>query len=91
MDGGSAYGVGNTMHVVGIATTGNSHTPAVVTVTSIYDNRGDIVRIAGVTSETNQPYNTVYRLTNLEVGAAKSFVLQSDSSGRCSDCRYWIF
>ena len=79
MDGGSAYGVGNTMHVVGIATTGNSHTPAVVTVTSIYDNRGDIVRIAGVTSETNQPYNTVYRLTNLEVGAAKSFVLQSDS------------
>jgi len=79
MDGGSAYGVGNTMHVVGIATTGNSHVPAVVTVTSIYDNRGDIVRIAGVTSETNQPYNTVYRLTNLEVGAAKSFVLQSDS------------
>ena len=79
MDGGSAYGIGNTMHVVGIATTGNSHVPAVVTVTSIYDNRGDIVRIAGVTSETNQPYNTVYRLTNLEVGAAKSFVLQSDS------------
>ena len=78
MDGGSAYGVGNTMHVVGIATTGNSHVPAVVTVTSIYDNRGDVVRIAGVTSETNQPYNTVYRITNLEVGAAKSFVVQSD-------------
>ena len=77
MHGGSAYGVGNTMHVVGIATTGNSHVPAVVTVTSIYDNRGDVVRIAGVTSETNQPYNTIYRLTNLEVGAAKSFVVQS--------------
>jgi len=79
MDGGSAYGVGNTMHVVGIATTGNSHVPAVVTVTSIYDNRGDIVRISGVTSATNEPYNTVYRLTGLEVGAAKSFVINSDS------------
>ena len=78
MDGGSAYGVGNTMHVVGIATTGNAHAPAVVTVTSIYDNRGDVIRIAGVTSATNQPYNTVYRLTNLEVGAAKSFVVNSD-------------
>jgi len=66
------------MHVVGIATTGNAHAPAVVTVTSIYDNRGDIIRIAGVTSATNQPYNTVYRLTNLEVGAAKSFVVNSD-------------
>ena len=39
MDGGSAYGIGNTMHVVGIATTGDTgHTPAVVEVTDIYDN-----------------------------------------------------
>ena len=44
MDGGSAYGIGNTMHVVGI-TTSASHTPAVVEVSTIYDNVGDVVRI----------------------------------------------
>ena len=51
MDGGSAYGIGNTMHVVGI-TTSASHTPAVVEVSTIYDNVGDVVRISGVSSES---------------------------------------
>ena len=78
MDGGSAYGIGNTMHVVGIATTGVTHTPAVVTVTSISNNVGDVIRISGVSSESNKPYNTLYRLTGLEVGAAKSFVVSGD-------------
>ena len=53
MDGGSAYGIGNTMHVVGIATTGDTgHTEAVVEVTDIYDNVGDVVRLTGVSSVT---------------------------------------
>ena len=51
MDGGSAYGIGNTMHVVGI-TTSASHTPAVVEVNTIYDNVGDVVRFTGVSSES---------------------------------------
>ena len=45
MDGGSAYGIGNTMHVTGI-TTSASHTPAVVQVSKIYNNVGDVVRIS---------------------------------------------
>ena len=77
MDGGSAYGIGNTMNVVGIATT-TGHTPAVVQVTGIYNNVGDAVRIAGVTSDTYLPYNTVYRITDVQVGAAKSFVVVSN-------------
>ena len=53
MDGGSAYGIGNTMHVVGIATTGDTgHTEFVVEATDIYDNVGDVVRLTGVSSET---------------------------------------
>ena len=44
MDGGSAYGIGNTMNVVGIATTG-IHASAVIQVTGIYDNVGDVVRL----------------------------------------------
>ena len=77
MDGGSAYGIGNTMNVVGIATT-TGHTPAVVQVTGIYNNVGDAVRIAGVTSDTYLSYNTVYRITDVQVGAAKSFVVVSN-------------
>jgi hypothetical protein len=79
MDGGSAYGIGNTMHVVGIATT-TGHSPAVVRVTGIYDNVGDVIRIAGVTSNTYKPYNSIYRITNVQVGASKSFVVVSDSA-----------
>ena len=79
MDGGSAYGIGNTMNVVGIATT-TGHTPAVVQVTGIYNNVGDAVRIAGVTSDTYLPYNTVYRITDVQVGAAKSFVVAGITS-----------
>ena len=74
MDGGSAYGIGNTMHVVGIATTttvGTYSTP-VVQVTEIYDNTGDVVRLTGVTSETTINL-TVCRITEIDVGAAKSF------------------
>ena len=46
MDGGSAYGIGNSMSITGITTSGASgHIPAVVFVDSIYDNVGDVVRI----------------------------------------------
>ena len=77
MDGGSAYGIGTTMNVVGIATT-TGHSKAVVTVTNIYDNVGDIVRVSGVTSDTYKPYNTLYRITEVVVGGAKSFTAISD-------------
>ena len=81
MDGGSAYGIGNTMHVVGIATTGDTgHTEAVVEVTDIYDNVGDVVRLTGVSSETYNQYNDLYRITEINVGAGKSFTAVSDQT-----------
>ena len=81
MDGGSAYGIGNTMNVVGIATTGGTgHTEAVVTVTDIYDNVGDVVRLTGVTSESYNQYNDLYRITDINVGGGKSFTLISDKT-----------
>ena len=79
MDGGSAYGIGNTLAVVGVGTT-TGYSQAVVTVSGVYNNVGDTVRISGVSSETNSSYNTVYRITNVEVGAAKSFVVTSDNT-----------
>ena len=47
MDGGSSYGIGNTMSVVGIATT-TGHSAATVTVAKIIDNVGDTVSITGI-------------------------------------------
>ena len=79
MDGGSAYGIGNTMNVVGIATAA-SWTPAVVQVDNIYDNVGDVVRISGVTSEAYFGYNDLYRITGVAVGQGKTFAAESAST-----------
>jgi hypothetical protein len=76
MDGGSAYGIGNTLSVTGIGTYGG-FSEAVLTVTQIYNNVGDVVRISGVTSTSYQDYNNLYRITNVIVGSAKSFTAVS--------------
>jgi len=79
MDGGSAYGIGNTLAVVGVGTT-SGYSQAVVTVSAIYSNVGDVVRISGVSSESNDKYNTLYRITDVPVGAARSFTVSSAST-----------
>ena len=79
MDGGSAYGIGNTMHVTGI-TTSASHTPAVVQVSTIYNNVGDVVRISGVSSESYSGYNNLYRITGISTGNDKQFNATSASA-----------
>ncbi len=71
MDGGSAYGIGNTMAVVGVETT-TGYSQAVVQVSSIYDNIGDSIRVIGVNSESLQTYNDLYRITDVAIGAATS-------------------
>ena len=64
MDGGSAYGIGNTMAVVGVATT-TGYSQAVIQVDQIYDNVGDVLRIVGVRSESFSGYNDLYRITGV--------------------------
>jgi len=71
MDGGSAYGIGNTLSVTGVAST-TGHVAGVVKVDSIYDNTGDVVRISGISSDAYSPYNELYRITDVRVGFAKS-------------------
>jgi hypothetical protein len=79
MDGGSAYGIGNTLTVTGIGTT-TGFSPAVITVSNIYNNVGDVVKITGVTSTAYRDYNNLYRITEVNVGAAKSFRAVSASA-----------
>jgi hypothetical protein len=79
MDGGSAYGIGNTLTVTGIGTT-SGFSSAVITVSNVYNNVGDVVKIAGVTSTAYQGYNNLYRITGVAVGSAKSFSAVSATS-----------
>jgi len=76
MNSGSAYGIGNTMNVVGIATT-TGYSPAVITVQKISNNIGNTLQVTGVTSETYRNYNNLYRILEVQVGAAKTFVVTS--------------
>jgi len=79
MDGGSAYGIGNTLSVVGVATT-SGFQRAVFQVAEIYDNVGDTIRISGVSSSSYKDYNDLYRVTGVAVGSAKSFTSVSSKS-----------
>jgi hypothetical protein len=79
MDGGSAYGIGNTLTITGIGTTTGFST-AVITVSNVYNNVGDVVKISGVTSTAYQDYNNLYRITEVNVGSAKSFRAVSATS-----------
>ena len=79
MDGGSAYGIGNSMFVTGISTFAG-FSSAIVTVDSIYNNVGDTVRISGVNSEGFVDYNQLYRITGVPVGGATSITVSSASS-----------
>jgi hypothetical protein len=72
MDGGSAYAIGNTMHVVGIPTFATFE-EAVVQVDKIYDNTNNVISISGITSEKHAAANQLYKINNIEVGAAKTF------------------
>ena len=64
IDGGSSYGIGNTLSVVGIATTTN-HVPAVVTVVRTYDHVGEVLNVSGLENETYSQYNTQYEIVGI--------------------------
>ena len=75
MTGGSAYQVGDTLSVVGVATT-NSHVPATVTVASIYNHTNEVIRLNKISNEYSQ-YNNLYRIT----GISSSRSIQVESAG----------
>ena len=79
MDGGSAYRVGDSLQVVGVGTT-TGYSVGVVTVTSIYDNTGDTLSLAGVLPQSNKEFNTLYRITGISTGSAKEILVASAST-----------
>ena len=79
MDGGSAYGVGNTLSVTGTATT-TGYVEGYVTVTNVYDNVGDVVRVSGVSSVSYSDYNQLYRISGITTGLTKEITVSSAST-----------
>ena len=67
MDGGSAFGVGTTLAVVGV-TTSAGYSVGVVSVTSVYNNTDEIISISGISSLGYRDYNTLYRITGVTAG-----------------------
>ena len=76
MDGGSAYGIGNTITVSGISTIA-SHTPAVLEVQSIQQCTGEVVKVTGISSDSLQGYNDLYRITGITTGATDQIQVAS--------------
>ena len=77
MDGGSAYGIGNTMNVVESVATTTGFSQAVVEVSKIYNNIGDAIKIVGVTSDSYKDYNQLYRITDVAIGSATTVTVAS--------------
>ena len=76
MDGGAAYGVGNTMRV---DYAGGLH--GVVTVASIKNNVGDVLQVVGVGTDknrTNSGYNGLWKITS--VPSAKTVTYNSGTN-----------
>jgi hypothetical protein len=81
VDPGSAYGVGNTLAVVGVATTSSlTYYPAYVTVNSIIDNTNDVIRLTGIASDSYRDYNNLYRITSIATGEINTINVSSGSS-----------
>jgi hypothetical protein len=79
IDGGSAYGIGNTLTVVGVATT-TSHVIGVVRVESISDSTDDVIKVSGVSSALYSGYNTLYRVSGISVGKPKEISVISSET-----------
>ena len=77
MHGGSAYGIGNSLALTGVAaTTGN--TQALLEVSKIYNNTNDVISIFGIDNITNENYNSLYRIT--AINGEKELIVSSAST-----------
>ena len=77
MDGGSGYVVGDTLTVVGVATT-TGHSPATLTVSRIYNHVGEVISLNGITNKSFTKYNGLYRITGIT--SSRSIQVASSSS-----------
>lgn len=76
IDGGSAYGIGNTLAVVGVATT-SGFVQGYVTVTGVHNHIGECLTVAGVVPAALDGYNGAYKITGIATGNIKQLQVES--------------
>ena len=79
IDGGSAYGIGNTLGLIGITTSGG-HTAGHLKVTDVYSNIGDTLNIDGIKGDDFESYNDLYRITAIGDGNDREITVASAST-----------
>ena len=79
MDGGAGFEFGNTLTIAGITTSPNNNA-ALLRANNVRKDVGSAIRISGITSEGNNLYNNIYRVTDVQAGAARSFTVASAST-----------
>jgi len=79
VDGGSAFGVGNTLAVTGIGTT-VGFVAGYLTVEQIHNSIGDVFRIDGIRDDRFHDYNNLYRITSVETGNTSKINVSSAST-----------
>jgi len=79
MDGGSSYTVGDSLNVVGVATTAG-FVVGIVSVTEIYDNVNEVISLQGITGFKNKEYNQLYRITSIIAGDPYQILVSSAST-----------
>jgi hypothetical protein len=80
MDPGSAYGIGNTLSVIGVGTIGSPGSGAIVKVNNILDNNNETLALLGITSVSLLNYNTLYRVVGVTTGKPKEIKLRSSEA-----------
>lgn len=78
MNGGSAYSVGNKLTITGLPTgTLSGFSECTLTVSSIYSNVGDVLKLDGVYPDYDENYNTLYEITDIYTGIENKFRVKS--------------
>jgi len=78
IDGGSAYGVGNTVtisHLPKLA----GQTDAVLQIQKIYDATNEVLDIQGISSEGYKSHNTLYRISSVPIGQDRNINVVSST------------
>ena len=90
IDGGSAFGVGNTLTINNIPKLA-SVTDAVISVAKIYDSTNEVIDVQGIGSTGFKSHNTLYKISGITIGQEKEIkVVSLHDCWICTNNWYWF-
>ena len=79
IDGGSAFGVGNTLTINNIPKRAGV-TDAVISVAKIYDSTNEVIDVQGIGSTGFKSHNTLYKISGITIGQEKEIKVVSSTT-----------